>query len=471
MKNRFIPIAAAAFAVSQIACGFLKPRIEPYPVGLVFPVVAGDSLDIPGRIATPIRSRGGKAYFGTREGLIWCMDGYSRQFAWKFETGEGPIGSLSLGLENVYVAGGAGTLYCLGPAGDLKWKMSPGETLLTPVVEGGGGIFFGTGKGKLWSLDLNGNLQWQFPAGGPVGGGPLFLGNMVACGSGDGTVHFISSRGKSRGAFRAGAKILGPMASDGKLVFFNTEARDFYGVSIAGLKKKWKVRLQGSVFDKVMLSGKRLYALGANSVLYCLNARGGDIRWWVNVPARDSYDLEIVGDKVVVSTPSVGVLAFDALTGRKSGEYKAAAELRANTVWLDPFLIVADFDAKSGKGKFTYLRKEVRVGIAPQKASPRPVGEEIGLTATAVGFHLPKYEFYLKRGDQRDIGRTESEKNTWSWYADKEGTFTVGVKVTDVRQTLEAEIPFVIDKAPEKKSGEPVPAKPPKKARKKEKTK
>jgi hypothetical protein len=104
---------------------------------------------------------------------------------------------------------------------------------------------------------------------------------------------------------------------------------------------------------------------------------------------------------------------------------------------------------------FVIVKRPVQVTLAPQKASPQPAGEEISFSVTVVGFLEPRYEFYVKTGDKREVAQAASEKNTWTWNVAAEGTYTVGVVVADATQSKEAEIPFVIEKRLEKKLGAP----------------
>jgi outer membrane protein assembly factor BamB len=467
MNKRLFQIISVLLASSQLSCSLFKHRVQPYPTGLIFPLVEDTSVPVPGRIVGGVRERAGRLYFSTADGFVRCVDGPKKAVAWEFKMEAGPSGPPCLGSGNIYAQSEDGVLYCLSPQGELRWRSETGEKFLTPVTEGGGFALFGTDKGRLWALDLDGKNAWRYEAGAPVGGGPLYLGSRVVCGSDDGRVHFVGLNGRGQAAFRASSRILGPMAGNDRLVFFGTEARDFFGLSITRRKPKWKVRLSGQILVDPLISGRRLFALGTNSVLYCLSCSGGDIVWWANVPARKTYDLEIVGGDVVVSTLSTELLAFDAKTGKKAGDFKAPAELRANAVWIDPYLLVSDYDPKAGAGKIRYLRKDVRVALAPQKPSPRTAGEELNFTASQVGFFEPKFEFFIKLGGERSVARPASEKPTWAWYADKPGDFILGVKVTDAKETMETEIPFVIEKAPDKKPDAPVPAKPAKKEIKK----
>ncbi len=147
------------------------------------------------------------------------------------------------------------------------------------------------------------------------------------------------------------------------------------------------------------------------------------------------------------------LLAFDAATGKTAGPFTAGKELAANAAWVDPFLVIVQHDIPSDEGKFILLKKQVQVTLTSQKASPQPAGEEIPLSAAALGFFEPRYEFYVKSGDKREVVQKASEKGAWTWYAPAEGAYTLGVTVTDAKQSREVEIPFVIEKRPEKKPG------------------
>jgi len=190
--------------------------------------------------------------------------------------------------------------------------------------------------------------------------------------------------------------------------------------------------------------GKRLYALGSNSVLYCLKKSGGDILWWANVPTRVLFAPAVIGDKIVVATGTTRILAFDAKTGAGAGEYAAARNLGSNAVWLDPHLAVAVRGAENGGEAFVFLKKALGVRLTTPKPSPRPPGEEIAVTASAVGFYKPRFEFYIKSGETTEVMQKASENNTWAWFAEKEGSYILGVRVVDEKASRETEIPFVI---------------------------
>ncbi|MCK4430328.1 MAG: hypothetical protein KAW19_03405, partial [Candidatus Aminicenantes bacterium] len=80
------------------------------------------------------------------------------------------------------------------------------------------------------------------------------------------------------------------------------------------------------------------------------------------------------------------------------------------------------------------------------KDSPQEISKEIVFNASATGFYLPRYEFYIKKGKEKEIVKEKSEQNSWAWFPEKEGTYIVGIVVVDEKEKAEAEISFVVEK-------------------------
>ena len=455
MKRRLLLTFLLMSAQTGMACRFLKPRMAPYPSGVAFPVVADGAVLFRGRPEGGIRARGRSIYLSTYPGIIWSIDVAAKTVAWKFETDNHLSEPPFPGAENIYARDEADVLYALSPGGGLLWKRPIGEKILTPVVEGGGRVFFGTLKGKLWAISLDGKDDRVFQAGGAVTGGPVICADRIVYYSDDRTIHVRDLAGQPVWTHRAPAGIVGPPASDGDFVYFGTEDRRFYCLKIGTTRPKWKTRIGGQVAAAPILIGRRLYVPATNSVLYCLRKSGGDVLWWANIPSRTVYDLAEVGDKLIVASLSAVLLEFDAKTGKRTGTFMAGRDVIANAAWVDPFLVIAQHDVPSEEGKLVVLKKDVQVLLSAQKISPQPAGGEIPFSVSAVGFFKPRYEFYIRSGDKREVAQKASEKNTWTWYATAEGSYVLGVTVTDAKQSREAEIPYTIEKRPEKKPEEP----------------
>ena len=454
MKRPQILLLLLGAVLAAPACRLLKPRIAPYPTGVVFPVAEDGSVPFSGRPAAVVRARGGAVYLSTRSGFIRCIDVAGKKETWSFKTDNRLLQPPFAGATSIYARDEADVLYALSSGGELLWKRSVPEKILTPVVEGGGRVLFGTAKGNLWSIAIDGKDDRVFGPGKAIVSGPLISGDRIVFGTEDGTIHVLDLGGKPLWTYRASAKFAGPMAVDGDALFFGTVDRWFYRLEIGAARPKWRVRLGGfAAAEPVVLKG-RLYLPATNSALYCLRGSGGDVIWWANIPSRTPYDLAMADGKVIAASLSERLPAFDAATGKPEGAFKAGKDLATNAVWVDPLIVVVQYDVATDQGKVVFLRKDVQVVLSAKKASPQPAGDEIPFTVSVVGFHLPRYEFYVRSGDKREVAQKASEKSAWTWFAAAEGSYIIGVSVTDAKQSRESEVPYVIEKPSEKKKEE-----------------
>jgi hypothetical protein len=140
------------------------------------------------------------------------------------------------------------------------------------------------------------------------------------------------------------------------------------------------------------------------------------------------------------------VVGFNKKTGQKAGEYDAGSEVKSNALWQDPFLLINIYDFQKDNGSLVYLKKIVNVFPAASPASPQNVGAEVTLSATSMGLFRPKYEFYIKEGENRTVLQKESDKSSYVWYLEKEGEYVIGVKASDEKGSAESEIAFSVKK-------------------------
>ncbi len=90
----------------------------------------------------------------------------------------------------------------------------------------------------------------------------------------------------------------------------------------------------------------------------------------------------------------------------------------------------------------SWLRKLIKVELSASLAQPAAVGAEVVFTASAVGFHLPKYEFTIRQDKETTVTQAASAKSAWTWFPESEGKFTIGVKVSDAKDQRESEMTF-----------------------------
>ena len=401
----------------------------------------------------------GLLYFSTRNGLVFCLDGLKKRILWKFKAEAEFLTSPCLGAHGLTIYDRSNTLYHLDLQGQLIWQKKIEVAITSELRENEGIIYFGLESGELLALDSNrGEEIWRFKAGGAVRAAPAFSGQLVILGCDDGRVYFLTEKGKLAGNFSAGSGIrVAPVVDDNRL-YFGSADNYFYCLGLNRRSRKWRILMGGHLSTAPIVDKKRLYFFTSNNVLYCLNKRSGDILWWQPLPSHSMFRLELAGDKILASSFSTELACYDVETGKKAGDYNAPLDLKSNALWLDPYLLVNIYDPQREEGEIIYLSKQVKVFLSPIKESPGKAGEEIAFTATTFGFFLPKFEFYLKEGEKSEVLQKESDKNTFIWYPQKEGTYVVGVRVGDGREKAEAELPYLIEKkgAAEKKKSRPI---------------
>lgn len=433
------------------ACSLFKARIAPYPRGVLFPLAEESSFVFPGKIVPPVRNKDGVLYFVVRQGGVFALDVFQGRVSWEFKTDNPVRKNLVLAADRLYVLDEGNVLYILHRDGRLLSRTSLAGKITSGIAADGTRIYLGAEDGSFLALDPLDPAEavWRARTGGAVRENPVFWNSQLAFGSDDRKIHFYDVKGKSLGTAGFSGKIQGPALAAGGSLYFGTDDRWFRRVAWGTGGEKWKIKLGGVVAAIREADRRRLILLGSNGVLYCLDARGGDILWWRNVPSREFFDLEMSDGKVLVASLSNRLPAFDLITGNPVGEYLGEREFASNAIWLEPYVVQSVYDFSSDTGKIVLLKRDLQAVLVPLLPSPQPVGQEIQFQAAGVGFHLPRFEFYIKDGGKTDIRQVKSEKQSWSWYPDKEGTFTVGVKVTDEKEAKESELTFVIQKAAE----------------------
>lgn len=430
------------------SCSLFRPKIKPYPTGVVFPLELAGQVAFEGRLnRTLARGEDGHLYFSTDRGHLYSLNLAAQEISWH-QTNPAPFGCPpSLGAERLFVWDQNNIVFCFDQQGKPVWKTKVTDKISSPISRDREGVYVGTEAGDLLALNqATGEQVWRFRTKGAVAAAAVFYRDLIVLGSGDGSVYLLSPKGVRRAAIDLGSPVLVTPLVDGHRLYVGTEDFVFHCYDLRNMKRKWKIKAAGKILASPSADEKRVYFQASNSVLYALDKGGGDILWWWIAPSRGSCELGFDGQAVLVTSHSPLLFSLDRRSGKVVGKYEAKTEIRSNPVWAEPNLVFATFDSSADRGIITFLRKEVKIEISSSLPSPRPAGTEISFTASATGFYRPRYEFYLRQGEEKSVVQKETEKNSWIWFAEKEGTYAVSVRVSDEKQNKEAEIPFEISK-------------------------
>lgn len=425
-------------------------------------MIADEELSYQGEIIDFAYLKGDQLYFSTKKGKVCCVDVTDRKVLWEFKTKQNLKSRIFPGQESFYIVDSSNQLFCVSQEGDLLWKTQIGGKVTSEIVEFEDHIYLGTAAGAFFAYDRSsGERKWRFKADQGIYSHPAVGPGLVLFGCDDQKIYGLDHNGKLRFAFECEDKIRSYLLLDENLLYFSTQDEYFHCIDINKRKRKWKIKCGAQVKSPILHDENKLYFVAWDSVLYCLNRQKGDILWWNIVPSRSAYMMEIVKDRLVVTSMSKVIRCFDTNTGKIIGSHEAGQEVRSNPVWHSPFLMINTYDDREDKGKLIFLKKEVKVTLTPSLISPSKVNQEIIMTATPTGFYLPEYEFTLTRvykiglmhygfiylrAEESNVVKEKSEENIWSWFPEDIGYYIIGVTVTDEKEKASAELFYKIEK-------------------------
>ena len=428
-------------------CGVFQTKVSPYPDGILFPLEKAGEFLYDGEIIDRIQKKDNRLYFATLKGFIYCIASLDYKLEWRLRMQEVPKSPVFMGQNHFFIIDAKNNVYCFDLDGNTVWQISLKEEITSPLAEIGNSVFLGTAQGSFIAIDvLNGNEVWHFTAQEAIRSNPVEYEGHIIFGCDDHHLYFIDQNGNLVDKYLAKDKILNTLLVDGKFLYFGTENHFLVCLDLKKKIKKWEVKTGGRVLPVPVSDEKRVFFLAWNNVLYCLNKGNGSILWWRPIPSRSPFPLELYKDKIVVSSLSSNLVCFNVETGARVGNFDVGKEMKSNPLWNSPFLLVNVYDRQTEKGKIIQMKKVVQITMVPSVVSPQFVNQEISLSVTAVGFHLPQYEFYIRNGEEKKVAQAASDKSTWSWFPSQPGLYTVGVTVSDEKVNKQSEIPFVIEK-------------------------
>ncbi len=448
------------------ACSLFRARMEPYPAGVVFPLIKAYSLSLSGEMSGPLLYRSERIYFATSEGRIICVSAQTREQIWTYEMAEKQAAHINLGQESIYIWNSTGSVHCLDPNGTLKWKISLSESLSQGACESPAFLFLCTMNGLVLALDRgSGQEAWRFQAEQEINSELLYAAGNLIFGCEDENVYFLDAKGSLKDRFAAGGAVRGGLWSDGRQVFFGSLDHYFYCVELKSRSRKWRARSGGPIDSLPIADSRRIFFVSSNNVMYCLARKSGSVLWWNHVPARSRFRPEIIDDKIAASSLSSNLICFDVKTGEKYGGFEATQELQSNPIWYAPYLIVAQIDRDNDESRLVFLAKEVKVNVAFSKPGPQLPNEEIVVKAETSGFFKPEFEFYLTPmlwlrfglGEQlpvileedRKLVQEKSGKNSWTWFPEEAGFYVLEIKAVDEKESAASRAMYRIKKGEE----------------------
>lgn len=445
-----------------ISCSIHTAHPDMYPSGIVFPLVKTQEVSYKGKVLNPIRRGKDHLYFSTDQGHVYCVGLKQLQIEWTYSVPDGLKSPLFLGEENLYFVGSTDTLFCIDYKGQFVWEKKFGQSLTPYLAVDSRCVYMGTEEGNFFAVGREeGRILWKYQAEGVIQTQPVLTDEGVVFGCDHGGLYILSLQGKFLDKIELEEKTTPTLKREGNFLYFGTEGEHIYSYHIKKRRERWKVELGSPSFTSPVIKGKRIFFLCWNGVLYCLNKNSGSILWWNTVPARSDYQLEVVEEKIVVTSLSPRLQCFDIRTGKNAGHFEFPQIIKSNPLWEKPYLMVNLYDEEEEEGKLWFLEKLVRVSLSASKASPQNIGEPVVFSAETTGFFQPQYRFHLSRFGKIPFGWNHfflfkdkekvvvqewSEEGSWEWIPEKEGYYKIQVEVKDEKEEAEAQVEYVIEK-------------------------
>jgi outer membrane protein assembly factor BamB len=428
---------------SSLSCSLFRSRPAPYPEGIVFPLAETARVEFEGRAVKSLVRSGDKLFLSTDKGAVHCLDDHGRKILWTYASPAAMGCPPAVGPAVLAVWDAANTVHGVSPEGAPAWKTQLQGTASSDIAFSEDRLFVGTREGVLYCLSQStGEVLWRFETGGAIEAACAVWRESAVLASTDGWIYVLGPDGKPRYKWQAGAAIRVTPLVEGDSLYFGADDAGFNCLDLRSRRLIWRLGAGAKTLSTPRADGQRVYFTASNTVLYALKKSGGDIVWWKILPSRSPYSPEIAGDTVLAASASMVLVGLERRTGLEKGRHDAGLEIRSNPCWSAPDILVALYDPASDKGCLSRLQKLLKVELSASLPQPAAVGAEVVFTASAVGFHLPKYEFYVRKDTEITVTQEASTKSAWTWFPESEGKVTIGVRVSDAKDKQETELEF-----------------------------
>lgn len=309
-------------------CAPSTPRLEPQ-----WKFAASGAV-----IQTPV-SRNGKVFVGSIGKKFNCIDQYSGQEIWNYNTSDEVTSPAALTKDKVVFVTKEPSLFCLDQnTGDQIWSFKPSGQISIPTVDTNYVYFcVGSPQNEFYKLSLNdGEIIWAKPIGSSSRGCPAFLGTNLVLGCADGTLRLIDiDTGKQTSSIQTSGPITTSIVVVENQLFFSTYEGKMHCHDMMTGKERWVKDIGTNQESSPSIWRNNIYFGANDGYFYCLDARNGVQKW--------TYDTGVM--RRIVSSPAVSngmvwfasednyVYCFNAITGEKLWSYKTG-----DRVWSSPII-------------------------------------------------------------------------------------------------------------------------------------
>jgi outer membrane protein assembly factor BamB len=309
----------------------------------------------------------GKAFIGSDDKQVHCIDLKSGKTVWTFTT-QGEIESSPLVLDGlnsnsdakqgqgsiVYVGSSDGHLYALdAESGKLIWKFQTEDKILGGpnwVVAPDGKskwILAGSYDYRLYCFDaLTGKTNWTYETGNYINGTPAIADGKTVFGGCDALLHLISLKdGQKIKEVDAGAYIAGSGAFEANRFYVGHYENEFLCADLESGQMKWKFKDRAfPYFSSPALTKDRVVFGGRDKRLHCVRKDNGEENWSFIARGKVDSSPVVAGDKVVVGSEDGNLYMVNLADGNELWSYEIGQAVTSSPAVIDGFVVVGSED-------------------------------------------------------------------------------------------------------------------------------
>ncbi len=215
--------------------------------------------------------------------------------------------------DKIFLAALDGVLYCLNKySGNEIWRFETKRSIHSSPATDGTMVVFGCDDGFLYAVDVDSGKQvWQFRTGASIFASPSISNGKAYCGSHDGFFYAINLSDGSLGwKYHVGAKVYAAPAISDSLVFFGSTNGFLYALDIFSGALRWSFRAKSVINSAAVVSGDKIYFGSLDRNIYALNARTGEVLWKHEMEGRMKTSPVIWGRYLLVPSEDRNLYAF-----------------------------------------------------------------------------------------------------------------------------------------------------------------
>lgn len=254
----------------------------------------GDTLD-----ATPVLA-GGQIFLQSWSRAVYALDAATGQLRWRFDYSPSRLddhrqAGLLVMDDLLLVPAWNGTLFALDVAsGERRWSFFGGSPLRAQPVYGGDNLYLAGGDGTLSALSTDGSLRWQKSLESPLLSSPAILPHAVAVVSREGQVVVYDHDGQAlwQRQLEEVCYYGAPVYYNGAL-FVATAGNGLWKLDATSGDVIWRAELAGPSYATPLIDNGRIFIGDNSGTLQVFGTDSGDLL------TQHKLDREIQGQPLI----------------------------------------------------------------------------------------------------------------------------------------------------------------------------